>query len=234
VKGKKIAIISVCVVMVAGALFLLANMELTNASKIGSDSSGYVTKVVYSHYGQSTTKIAIVTGMHPRESVSKTVVPSVIKSYALTHNVEIVNYQVNVTDDPENFAVGRSNGQGLVANYVIPDIEKSNNYSLVIICHDHESGYGNGFYIATPTMDTKSVALGEAVHSLLSQFNYYQRSTDEDAISTSINQVDAPIASNGTPVFVYEIPEQSDSQEASEMTYKLIDTCFNVIKTNNS
>ena len=232
-KGKKIAIIGVCVVMVAGALFLLANMELTNASKIGSDNSGYVTKEVYSHYGQSTTKIAIVTGMHPRESVSKTVVPAVIKSYALTHNVEIVNYQVNVTDDAEDFAVGRSNGQGLVANYVIPDIEKSN-YSLVIICHDHESGYGDGFYIATPTMDTKSVALGEAVHSLLSQFNYYQRSTDEDAKSTSINQVDAPIASDGTPVFVYEIPEQSDSQEASDMTYKLIDTCFNVIKANNS
>jgi hypothetical protein len=234
VKGKKIAIIGVCIVMVAGALFLLANMELTNASNIGSDSSGYVTKEVYSHYGQSTTKIAIVTGMHPRESVSKTVVPTVIKSYVLTHNVEIVNYQVNVTDEAENFAVGRSNGQGLVANYVIPDIEKSNNYSLVIICHDHESGYGDGFYIATPTMDTKSVALGEAVHNLLPQFNYYQRSTDADAVSTSINQVDAPIASDGIPVFVYEIPEQSDSQEASDMTYKLIDACFNAIKANNS
>ena len=232
-KGKKIAVICMCTVIVAGALFLLANMGLSNAaSKIGSDNKGYVTKEVYSHYGQSTTKIAIVTGMHPREKVSKTVVPSVIKSYTLNHNVEIVNYQVNVTDEPEDFNVGRSNGQGLVAKYIIPDINKSN-YNLVIICHDHESGYGEGFYIATPTMDTRSVNLGEAVHKSLSQFNYYQRSTDEDAKSSSINQVDKPITSSGTPVFVYEIPEQSTSQQASEMTYKLIDTCFNVINANN-
>ena len=34
---------------------------------------------------------------------------------------------------------------------------------LVIIGHDHEPGYGEGYYIATPTMDNASVDLAEEV-----------------------------------------------------------------------
>lgn len=45
-------------------------------------------------------KIAIITGMHPREISAKNLVPEVIKTYVNSHNVEIVNYQINVTQDP--------------------------------------------------------------------------------------------------------------------------------------
>lgn len=197
-------------------------------SVLGSDSSGYVTKDIYSHSGFGNTKIAIVTGMHPREISAKTVVPSVIKSYVITHNVEIVNYQINVTDHPDDFTTGRSNGEGLVAQYVIPDIKKSN-YNLVIIVHDHKNGYGNGYYIATPTMDAKSVALAENVNSLLPDFYYYQRNIDEKAESTSINGVDNPIAAAGTPIFVYEIPEWVGNSDVYLNSNRLIDACFKSI-----
>jgi len=206
-KIKYVSTIIICILIAVGTVYLGINMNnKANApTNLGSDNNDYVTKEVYSHSG-STFKIAVITGMHPREISAKTVVPEVIKNYTLTHNVEIVNYQINVTNDPNDFTIGRHNGEGLVIKYVIPDIAKSD-YSLVIICHDHKKGYGNGYYIATSSKDNKSVALAESVHKLLPDFNYYQRNTDEEAESTSINRVNNPIAATGTPVFVYEIPE---------------------------
>ncbi len=224
-KTKKYIILAI--ILLCLGIFIFTN--LSSHTTIGSDSRGYVTKDVYSHYGQSTTKIAIITGMHPRETLSSTIVPYVIKFYALTHNVEITNYQVNVQDHPTDFTLGRSNGQALVAQYITPDIQKSD-YGLVIICHDHEKGYGEGFYFATPTMDSKSVTLGNAVHALLPDFNYYQRSTEDKAQSSSINQVDYPIAATGVGVFVYEIPEWYGYWDAFWKTYSLIDTSVKVLE----
>lgn len=222
---KKMFIIIILLVgIIAAAVFMLYNFS--DHSTLGSDSKGYVTKDVYAHYSTSAPKIAIITGMHPREISAKTVVPEVIKLYALTHNVEIVNYKVTVTDSPQDFTTGRHNGESLVAKYIVPDIAKSN-YSLVIICHDHEKGYGNdSYYIATPTMDSKSVTLAEAAHNLLPDFNYYQRNTSQTAESTSITGVDTPIVDTGTPVFVYEIPEWLSNSDVYTNTNRLIDACF--------
>ena len=212
--------------IIAAAAFMLYNSS--DHSTLGSNSKGYVTKDVYAHYSTSAPKIAVITGMHPRETSAKTIVPEVIKLYALTHNVEIVNYKVTVTDSPQDFTTGRYNGQSLVAKYVVPDIAKSN-YSLVIIVHDHEKGYGSGYYIATPTMDSQSVNLAEKVSSLLPDFNYYQRNTDSKAQSSSITQVDTPIVNTGTPVFVYEIPEWLSNSSVFTNSNRLIDACFNSI-----
>ena len=224
---KKMFIILILMVgIIAAAAFMLYNSS--DHSTLGSNSKGYVTKDVYAHYSTSAPKIAVITGMHPRETSAKTIVPEVIKLYALTHNVEIVNYKVTVTDSPQDFTTGRYNGQSLVAKYVVPDIAKSN-YSLVIIVHDHEKGYGSGYYIATPTMDSQSVNLAEKVSSLLPDFNYYQRNTDSKAQSSSITQVDTPIVNTGTPVFVYEIPEWLSNSSVFTNSNRLIDACFNSI-----
>ena len=227
VKYKTAIIIGILIL--AGVAYSSAkpNYILTNKTTLGSDSNGYVTKEVYSHPGAYGPKIAVITGMHPREISAKTVVPEVIKNYTLTHDVTIVNYQINVTNDPSDFTIGRHNGEGLVAKYVIPDIAKSN-YNLVIICHDHMQGYVAGYYFATPTMDNKSMTLAEAVHNLLPDFNYYQRHS-VTAESTSINNVDNPIAVTGTPIFVYEIPEWMGNSDVYSNTNRLIDNVFKVI-----
>lgn len=228
--GKKyIFTIIIGIFIVGGAVYASANQNnLVSKTTLGSDSNGYVTKEVYSHPSSSGPKIAIVTGMHPREISAKTVAPEVIKNYTLTHNVIIVNYVINVTNDPSDFTIGRHSGESLVAKYVIPDIAKSN-YSLVIICHDHRQGYGDGYYFATPTMDNKSVTLAKAVHNLLPDFNYYKRNTDQKCEETSINGVDYPIVNTGTPVFVYEIPEWMDNSDVYNNTNRLIDAVFKVI-----
>ena len=226
---KALIILGVCAVVIAVAAGSLNTASSTKHASLGSDSKGYVTKTVYSPSGTSTKSIAVITGMHPREISAKVVVPEVIKDYAKSNNVKIVNYQVTVTDDPTVFSTGRHNGEDLVAKYVIPDIKKSN-YNLVIICHNHKKGYGNdSYYIATPSMDVKSIALAESVHNFLPDFNYYQRDADSKAQSTSIKGVDDPIVATGTPVFVYEIPEWLNDSDVYSNTNRLIDACFKSI-----
>lgn len=195
---------------------------------IGSDDKGDVTRIVYSHSKNTTAKIAIVTGMHPRELSAKNIVPDVIKPYVQKNNVEIVNYKINVTAYPENFYTGRDNGEYLVVKYVIPDIKKSN-YDLVIICHDHEEGYGEGFYFATPSMDTKSMEIAQEVRYILTDFNFCTRDVTKKAESKSIERVDDPIVATGTPLLVYEIPEWVGKSEVQYNTNRLIDTVFKFI-----
>ena len=208
------------------ALALILSNNAGSATLLGSNSLGSVTKVVYSDPGNTGPVIAVVTGMHPREISAKEVLPGVVKAYSKSHNVEIVNYQVDVTKDPTDFSVGRANGQYLVAKYVIPDIKKSH-YSLVIIVHDHEKGYGSdGYYIATPSMDSRSVTLGQSVHNILPNFNYFTRNTNQQPEGTSIQQVDDPIVTSGTPVFVYEIPEWLPDSDVYKNSTKLLDAVY--------
>ena len=222
-RGLKFSsLIVISIILIGLALTLTWGNAGDSSTLLGSNSLGSVTKVVYSHPGNTGPVIAVVTGMHPREISAKEVLPSVVKSYSQSNNVKIVNYQVNVTNDPQDFAVGRANGQALVAKYVIPDIKKSH-YSLVIIVHDHEKGYGsNGYYIATPNMDSKSVSLGGSVHNILPSFNYFTRNTNQQPEGTSIQQVDDPIVASGTPLFVYEIPEWLPDSDVYQNSTKLL------------
>jgi hypothetical protein len=235
-KTYSLLFVLIILVLIAGAYlaFIMPNLggfSGTSSTVLGADSKGVVTKhVLTSNLTSNPHKktIAVITGMHPREISAKEVLPGVLNAYTLTHDVEIVNYQINVTNNPEDFTIGRNNGESLVAQYVIPDIKKSN-YSLVIIVHNHQKGYGNGYYIATPTMDAKSVALGESVHKILPSFNYYKRNNEAKPEQTSINTVDKPIVATGTPVFVYEIPEWLGNADVISNSTKLIDAVFKVI-----
>ena len=224
---KFYALIIILVVSALALIFIWSNAG--TSTLLGSNSLGSVTKVVYSHPGDTGPVIAVVTGMHPREISAKDVMPDVVKSYSQSNNVEIVNYKVDVTKDPQDFAVGRANGQALVAKYVIPDIKKSH-YSLVIVVHDHEQGYGsNGYYIATPSMDSKSVKLGQSVHNILPSFDYFTRDTSQQPEGTSIQQVDNPIVATGTPVFVYEIPEWLSDDDVYKNSTKLLAAVYKLL-----
>ncbi|MDD1763804.1 MAG: hypothetical protein LUQ70_03705, partial [Methanobacteriaceae archaeon] len=118
-------------------VFLWAN--ISEHTELGSDNRGSVTKDVYSHYGTPTVRIAVITGMHPREELASNMVPQAIKLFALLNRVEIADYHVTVQDQPDNFTIGRNNGEAMVAQYAISDIIQSN-YQLVIVSHDHEQG----------------------------------------------------------------------------------------------
>ncbi|KZX15064.1 hypothetical protein MBCUT_17520 [Methanobrevibacter cuticularis] len=220
-----ITIFLILLLSIAGTYFFLNSYK---TEEIGSQSIGYVTKDTYSYFSNPSAKIAIISGMHSREKISKDVLPLVSKEYALWNNVEIVNYKVVVTVDAEKFLEGRQNGEKLVHDYVVQDINASD-FDLVIIGHDHEQGYGEGFYIATPSMDNKSIALAEVVREL-PDFNHYKRELTKEAQSSSITVVDDPIVATGTPLFVYEIPEWLGLDEAFKQSYDLLQASFNFIQ----
>jgi hypothetical protein len=225
-KFKKIIIILFVFLLIGLGVYFFVNYH--EVSNIGSNTLGYVEKDVYSHYPKPSVKIAVVSGMHPRENLSKEVLPNVVKNFSSNNNVEIVNYKVVVLDNPDNFVLSRANGEKLVHDFVIPDI-KASDFDLVIIGHDHEKGYGDGFYIATPSMDSKSVDLAEKVIKKIPVFNYYKRSTEKAPESTSITNVDNPIVKTGTPLFVYEIPEWLSSEEAYLKSYDLVEASLNAL-----
>lgn len=244
-KGRSLSKISLflillCIVIpgifyVNGTWFNLfnSNDQLAQGySVLGADSRGHVTKEVYSSSyltGSNTKTIVIVTGIHPREELSKKVASDLIKKYSLSPGYRIIHYDITVTDNPDNYKIGRDNGEGLAANYVLPDILKSDN-DLVIICHDHKPGYGEGFYIATPQMDEGSVKLAEMVNSTLPGFNYYRADNTKEHTTSAI-RFSKPLASAGYKTFVYEIPEWVDYNEAYSMTYAFLVKCFSYLST---
>jgi hypothetical protein len=223
------------VIIVLGAGFLatyIPNSGGTSTSNppiLASDNKGLVTKEVYSASNTTENKksIAIITGMHPREKLAHIAVADVIKSYSLSTNQEIVHYDINVTDQPNDFNIGRNNGEELAASYILPDILKSH-IDLVIICHDHAPWYGQGYFIATPKMDSASVQLAESLNQTLSGFNYYKVTSNSEH-SSSATRLSDPLASAGFRTLVYEIPESATYNEASQESQILIKACFSMI-----
>ncbi len=210
----------------AGSL-ISGNSESIKNTTLGSNSNGTVYKIDYSSKNSLNHKIAIVSGMHPRETLSKNVSQDVARNYALTNKVNIVNYIVEVNENYDNVFSGRNKGESLVSDYIIPDIAKSG-YEVVIICHDHNPYYGQGYYVATPTMDANTLNLANEFRKISPEYKYCERDPDKIAKSKSISKVDAPIAATGTPIFIYEIPEWQEYNESFNITYKLIDTAFKV------
>ncbi len=195
---------------------------------IGSDNRGFVLKDVYGGSNTDSVKtIAIITGIHPRETLSKNVTSDLIAKYPLGSDKKIVHYDIKVTSNPTDFSAGRNNGEGLAADYILPDILKSKD-DLVIICHDHSPTYGQGFYIATPEMDAQSVNLAESVNKSIPGFRYY-RSDNVRKSSASAIKFSKPLASGGYKTFVYEIPEWKSYNEAYSITKTFIDKSFSFL-----
>lgn len=227
--GKKAKIALICFIILFVAILGFAVFSDGHAETIGENDLGYVTKVNLSHTDKPAVKIAVVSGMHSRETLHLYVLPLVCKYFSLTHmDAEIINYRVKVTDSPEDFNRGRANGESLVHDYVVDDVAKSDP-DLVIIGHDHEEGYGEGYYIATPTMDKPSVKLAKNVTREIG-FNHYKRNKTSAPKSSSIINVDNPIVRTGTRVFVYEIPETDTKTVAFWQSYKLLESSYNHLK----
>ena len=152
-----------------------------------------------------TTKcIALITGIHPRETLSIDPEIQAAKEFG-NDDIKIINYKVTVTQNPEDYNEGRANGESLVHDYVNPDVTSSD-ADAVIISHSHNPTYGEGFYLATPEMDSASVNIARNIEKT-SDFNYYPVTGNETYKSTSAVLVSKPIAQAGYPTFVYEIPE---------------------------
>lgn len=216
----KFGIIIICFAIILGGILLSENSyEIHSKGIIGSSEAGNVEKIIYGNESADFS-IALITGMHPRETLAIDPEIQAAKEFA-GNDVKIIHYRVNVTDSPEDYDVGRENGESLVHDFVNPDVTSSD-ADCVIISHSHVPEYGEGFYLATPEMDNASVAIAKQI-SQTSDFNYYPVTGNETYKSTSAELVSRPIASAGYPTFVYEIPENIMEFQSTSKTKELFD-----------
>ena len=203
-KSAKIILLAAILIIVGGAIFFAGNqypeIEYTT---LANTSIGTVEVGIAGNENASTC-VALITGIHPRETLSIDPEIQAAREYG-NDDVKIVNYKVTVTENAEDYEQGRANGESLVHDYVNPEVTASD-ADAVIISHSHNPEYGEGFYLATPEMDDSSVAIAEKI-SQSSDFNYYPVTGNETYKSTSAVLVSKPIAQAGYPTFVYEIPE---------------------------
>lgn len=219
-KSAKIILIAAILIIVGGAIFFAGNqypeIEYTT---LANTSIGTV-EVGTAGNENASTCIALITGIHPRETLSIDPEIQAAREYG-NDDVKIVNYKVTVTENAEDYEQGRANGESLVHDYVNPEVTASD-ADAVIISHSHNPEYGEGFYLATPEMDDSSVAIAEKI-SQSSDFNYYPVTGNETYKSTSAVLVSKPIAQAGYPTFVYEIPEDISEGTSTGKTKELFD-----------
>lgn len=222
---KKLIPIIIILLIILGLFITFTSGEHV---EIGSNDLGNVEKNTYNLYGSNTT-IVIITGMHPRETLA--IEPEIYSAriFALFNNVNLINYNVHVTQDPTDYTNSRANGESLVHDYVVPDIINNTTANAVIISHSHIEGYGEGFYVATPAMDNASVNMAEHIRDSGINFNYFPSDGDGNYQSSSAELVSAPLANAGFPTLVYEIPENITSQDSTSRTYDLLEVIYNYI-----
>lgn len=217
-RSAKIILIAVILIIIGGlVLFESKPAPEINYTTLANTSIGAVEMGVAGNEN-ATTCIALITGIHPRETLSMDPEILAAREYG-NDDVKIINYKVTVTKNPENYKEGRANGESLVHNYVNPSVIQSD-ADAVIISHSHNPDYGEWFYLATPEMDNASVTIAEKI-SQSSDFNYYPVTGNETYKSTSAVLVSKPIAQAGYPTFVYEIPEDITERTSTDKTKEL-------------
>lgn len=223
-KKNKIVLIVVILIVLAGLIYfepMLTKQIPIETIKLGDTDTGTVVKNIYGNASANNT-IALITGIHPRETLSIEPEIKAAKEYVRDHpDVKILHYQVDVTKDAQDYEKGRYNGEHLVQDYVNDDVASSD-ADCVIISHSHIESYGEGFYVATPAMDNASVEISEKINAT-SDFNYYPKTGNETYKSTSAQLVSIPIAESGHPTFVYEIPEDISQQQSTDKTKELFE-----------
>lgn len=217
-KSAKIIIILIFLLIIGSILYFETNNynEITYAT-LGNTSIGTV-EVGISGNENATKCIALITGIHPRETLSIGPELEAAKQFG-NDDVKILHYKVTVTENPEDYEEGRANGESLVHDYVNPHVTTSD-ADAVIISHSHNPDYGDWFYLATPEMDDASVNIATKI-SKTSDFNYYPVTGNETYKSSSAVLVSKPIAQAGYPTFVYEIPEDIWEMTSTDKTKEL-------------
>ena len=225
-RNTKIIIIILALIVIGGAIFLeTQNYNEIEYTTLGNTSIGTV-EVGISGNENATKCIALITGIHPREKLSIDPEIEAAKQFG-NDDVKIIHYKVTVTQNPEDYNEGRANGESLVHDYVNPHVTTSD-ADAVIISHSHNPTYGEGFYLATPEMDSASVDIAKKI-SEISDFNYYPVTGNETYKSTSAVLVSKPIAQAGYPTFVYEIPEDIWEMTSTDKTKELFGLISNYI-----
>ena len=125
------------------------NTNSTNVEVLGSTSFGNVIKE--GPFGNTNSKVTIayIVGVHPLESDAHQAMVDSITEHNTTLKYCYYIYRVNVTENVDNYNIGRMNGQLLANKFVVPDIEKQN-FQLAVDVHSNVGNWAETRFLFSP------------------------------------------------------------------------------------
>ena len=124
-KMKRKTVILIILLLIIGGIvyFETHNYNEITYTTLANTSIGTV-EVGISGNENASKCIALITGIHPRETLS--IEPEIQAAREFGgDDVKIINYKVTVTQNPEDYNEGRANGESLVHDYVNPHVTSS-------------------------------------------------------------------------------------------------------------
>jgi len=183
---------------------------------LGNGSLGYVQLIGPFGNISSKVKIAYIIGMHPLESNSHN---ALYKTLSTSKNLKYAYYiyRITVTKNPNDYNLGRMNGQLIAQKYIVPNI-RLNKYNLVVDVHsnrDKASGgtYDKSNFIFAPLNHGPSKTIATRLISQIPGLSYYY----------PVSQTSPPYCTNqlvntGIKTIIYE----TSLNEPSSTTLKYI------------
>ena len=198
-----IVIIALLIILI-GLLIFNASINVNENNKtdtnsgfktvnLGSNDRGTVNLIGPIGNKNSNIKIAYIIGVHPLEfNVHNTLYDSLItKSNSLNYCYYI--YKIDVTNNPNNYDIGRMNGQLLANEFAVPDAN-SKGYNLAVDIHSNQGtnrgSYKETNFIFAPLNDSTSKVFADDIIAKMPPLVYYY---PEPQTSPSYNNSDYKI-----------------------------------------
>ncbi len=200
---KKIILIIIILILAVSIVKVSwnANSIENNSSGLilGNKSYGYVEKEVYGNQDSEET-IAIITGVHPRESGFHNATAAALKNKSQFLSKKYVIYKIHVTKSPLHFTIGRMNGQLIANKIVVPDVIKTKPQLVVDIHEDlwKETGYKYPRFIYPVSKDDETM---NYVNNITQNISFLKKYSPG---GSSPLYVTKPIANKGIHAIVYE------------------------------
>lgn len=234
-KNNKILLIILVVVIALIAVFAAA--MLTNNSQsvayvqpqnsnnnanlqdnvLGKESYGSVK--ISGPFGNpnSNIKIGYVVGLHPLENQAHSAFLNEFYDESDDLDYAYYLYEINVTQDRDDYDNGRMNGQLLAQNYIVPDaIDK--NLSLVVDVHSNQGNWDENQFIFSPNqMDVSKDYANQVVRDI--GFSTYYIPPNP----TSTDYLTLPLIEGGVPAFIYEEFDQNSFELMEDHMDELIE-----------
>lgn len=227
---RKIFAIVVIVLIAIVAVYSFTGSSDVEAKSvtIGSNDMGNVVREGPFGDSDSSNKIAIIIGTHPRESGAHKAMEKAIKNNSKNLNSCYYIYKINVLNGSSDFEESRMNGQKLAKTFVVRDIVY-NNFTLAVDSHYSNGAWGVSRFVFTP-VEENHVAYKFAndlsnAFSWLSYYNPGSQASSPDYLTAPLNRLEIP-------AIIYEAYTEDDNNVTYNNAVSLINFIDNY-KWNN-